>query len=119
MSLRFGPGWLAIYLSICSCTFICFAPQLRARDYTTKCLLGMANFPSGVCSASAVSSCVRCVILTDERFLHFQPRQEPFRLRQQWAVELGMLDGRNSVVWGGCGSIHGGVGWRFGRFIRL
>src|SRR5260370_42386229 len=35
MSLRFGSGWLVIYFLICSCTFICSAPQLRARDYTT------------------------------------------------------------------------------------
>src|SRR5580700_1756705 len=35
MSLRFGSGWLVIYLSIFSCTFICSAAQLRARDYTT------------------------------------------------------------------------------------
>src|ERR1700693_3015116 len=28
------------------------------------------------CSASVVSSCVRSVILTDERFLHFQLRQD-------------------------------------------
>src|SRR6267378_2510489 len=34
MSLRFGSGWLVIYFLICSCTFICSAPQLRARDYT-------------------------------------------------------------------------------------
>src|SRR5271167_2297413 len=35
MSLRFGSGWLVIYFLICSCTFKCSAPQLRARDYTT------------------------------------------------------------------------------------
>src|SRR5580693_7996207 len=35
MSLRFGSGWLVIYVLICSCTFICSASQLRARDYTT------------------------------------------------------------------------------------
>src|ERR1700722_8113921 len=35
MSLRFGSGWLVIYFLICSCTFMCSAPQLRARDYTT------------------------------------------------------------------------------------
>src|SRR5216683_7281756 len=35
MSLRFGSGWLVIYFLICSCTFICSAPQLRARDCTT------------------------------------------------------------------------------------
>src|SRR6516164_7432443 len=35
MSLRFGSGWLVIYFLICSCTFICSAVQLRARDYTT------------------------------------------------------------------------------------
>src|SRR5580698_10670608 len=35
MSLRFGSGWLVIYFLICSRTFICSAPQLRARDYTT------------------------------------------------------------------------------------
>src|SRR5580704_13130270 len=35
MSLRFGSGWLVIYFLICSCTFICPAPWLRARDYTT------------------------------------------------------------------------------------
>src|ERR1700730_11281124 len=35
MSLRFDSGWLVIYFSICSCTFICSALQLRARDYTT------------------------------------------------------------------------------------
>src|SRR5580658_8140858 len=35
MSLRFDSGWLVIYFSICSCTFICSAPKLRARDYTT------------------------------------------------------------------------------------
>src|SRR5208282_6133192 len=35
MSLRFGSGWPAIYFLICSCTFICSAPPLRARDYTT------------------------------------------------------------------------------------
>src|SRR5260370_39317259 len=35
MSLRFGSGWLVIYFLICSCTFICSAPPLRARDYTT------------------------------------------------------------------------------------
>src|ERR1700674_2155502 len=35
MSLRFGSGWLVIYFLICSCTFICSASQLRARDYTT------------------------------------------------------------------------------------
>ncbi len=35
MSLRFGSGWLLIYFLICSCTFKCSAPQLRARDYTT------------------------------------------------------------------------------------
>src|ERR1700732_918074 len=35
MSLRFGSGWLEIYFLICSCTFICSASQLRARDYTT------------------------------------------------------------------------------------
>ena len=34
MSLRFGSGWLVICFLICSCTFICPAPQLRARDYT-------------------------------------------------------------------------------------
>src|SRR5258707_5868962 len=39
MSLRFGSGWLVIYFLICSCTFICSAPQLRARDYTTFNLL--------------------------------------------------------------------------------
>src|ERR1700722_21976 len=33
MSLRFGSGWLVIYFLICSCTFICSAPQLRTRDY--------------------------------------------------------------------------------------
>src|SRR5208282_1041781 len=35
MSLRFGSGWLVIYFLICACTFICSAPPLRARDYTT------------------------------------------------------------------------------------
>src|SRR5258707_9341748 len=35
MSLRFGSGWLVIYFLICSCTFICSAPPLRALDYTT------------------------------------------------------------------------------------
>src|SRR6266446_8144967 len=35
MSLRLGSGWLVIYFLICSCTFKCSAPQLRARDYTT------------------------------------------------------------------------------------
>src|SRR6202035_5633393 len=35
MSLRFGSGWLVIYFLICSCTFICSAHPLRARDYTT------------------------------------------------------------------------------------
>ena len=35
----------------------------------------MATFSSGV-SASVASSCVRSVILTDERFLHFQLRQD-------------------------------------------
>src|SRR5271156_1260081 len=35
MSLRLGSGWLAIYFLICPCTFICSAPQLRARDCTT------------------------------------------------------------------------------------
>src|ERR1700683_491139 len=35
MSLRFGSGWLVIYFLICSCTLICSAPPLRARDYTT------------------------------------------------------------------------------------
>src|SRR5271169_1961000 len=35
MSLRFGSGSLVIYFLICSCTFICSARQLRARDYTT------------------------------------------------------------------------------------
>src|SRR5271155_4220969 len=35
MSLRFGSGWRVIYFLICSCTFICSAPQLRARDCTT------------------------------------------------------------------------------------
>src|SRR5271169_1730041 len=35
MSLRFGSGWLVIYFLICSCTFKCSAPQLRAPDYTT------------------------------------------------------------------------------------
>src|ERR1700730_19098913 len=35
MSLCFGSGWLVIYFLICSCTFKCSAPQLRARDYTT------------------------------------------------------------------------------------
>src|SRR5208282_3109041 len=35
MSLRFGSGWLVIYFLICSRTFICSAPQLRARDCTT------------------------------------------------------------------------------------
>src|SRR6267378_403678 len=35
MSLRFGSGWLVIYFLICSCTFICSAPPVRARDYTT------------------------------------------------------------------------------------
>src|SRR5229473_1474991 len=35
MSLRFGSGWVVIYFLICSSTFICSAPQLRARDYTT------------------------------------------------------------------------------------
>src|SRR5262249_27822135 len=39
MSLRFGSGWLVIYVLICSCTFICSAPQLRARDYTSLILL--------------------------------------------------------------------------------
>jgi len=34
MSLRFASGWLVIYFLICSCTFICSAPPLRARDYT-------------------------------------------------------------------------------------
>src|ERR1700687_3759804 len=32
-----------------------------------------------VCSASVASSCVRSVILTDERFLHFQLRQDRYR----------------------------------------
>src|SRR5271170_1811387 len=36
------------------------------------------------CSASVVSSCVRSVILTDERFLHFQ-------LRQDSGGDLGLL----------------------------
>src|SRR5215469_12018475 len=31
------------------------------------------------CSASVASSCVRSVILTDERFLHFQLRQDKAR----------------------------------------
>src|SRR5580658_5096820 len=35
MSVRFDSGWLVIYFSICSCTFICSAPKPRARDYTT------------------------------------------------------------------------------------
>src|SRR5260370_14659441 len=35
MSLRFGSGWLVTYFLICSCTFKCSAPQLRARYYTT------------------------------------------------------------------------------------
>src|SRR5271155_5119687 len=35
MSLRFGSGWRVIYFLICSCTFMCSAPQLRARDCTT------------------------------------------------------------------------------------
>src|SRR5271166_2314640 len=35
MSLRFGSGWLVMYFLICSCTFICSAPPLRARDHTT------------------------------------------------------------------------------------
>src|SRR4029077_1018542 len=35
MSLRFGSGWLVIYFLICSCTLICSAPPLRARDYRT------------------------------------------------------------------------------------
>ena len=34
MSLRFGSGSLVIYFLICSRTFKCSAPQLRARDYT-------------------------------------------------------------------------------------
>jgi hypothetical protein len=33
------------------------------------------------CSASVVSSCVRSVILTEERFLHFQLRQDNARKR--------------------------------------
>src|SRR5713226_10482747 len=33
------------------------------------------------CSASVASSCVRSVILTDERFLHFQLRQDKERRR--------------------------------------
>ena len=32
---RFGSGWLEIYFLICSCTFMCSAPWLCARDYTT------------------------------------------------------------------------------------
>src|SRR5580704_13641923 len=35
MSVRFGSGWLVTYFLICSCTFKCSAPQLRARDCTT------------------------------------------------------------------------------------
>src|SRR6202140_5030644 len=49
MSLRFDSGWLVIYFSICSCTFICSAPKLRARDYTTsnpspRCKVGLSAF---------------------------------------------------------------------------
>src|SRR5580704_6102028 len=49
MSLRFDSGWLVIYFSICSCTFICSAPKLRARDYTTfnpspRCKGGLSVF---------------------------------------------------------------------------
>src|SRR5271167_1379143 len=49
MSLRFDSGWLVIYFSICSCTFICSAPKLRARDYTTfnpspRCKGGLSAF---------------------------------------------------------------------------
>jgi hypothetical protein len=43
MSLRFGSGWLAIYFLICSCTFKCSAPPLRARDYTTFNPLGKSG----------------------------------------------------------------------------
>src|ERR1700733_8474474 len=118
MSLRFGSGWLVMYFLICSCAFICSAPQLRARDYTTfnpfeplpfsvtpdtrgfgsldregapQAIVAWGTGPRSallppstssewrpsfpVCSASVVSSCVHSVILTDERFLHFQPRQ--------------------------------------------
>src|ERR1017187_7031982 len=34
------------------------------------------------CNASVVSSCVRSVILTDERFLHFQLRRDTFPFRE-------------------------------------
>jgi hypothetical protein len=44
MSLRFDSGWLVIYFSICSCTFIFSAPWLRARDYTTFNAVGIAAF---------------------------------------------------------------------------
>ena len=39
------------------------------RSYSSR-----AKLPA--CSASVASSCVRSVILTDERFLHFQLRQD-------------------------------------------
>src|SRR5215831_7881392 len=53
MSLRFGSGWQVIYFLICSCTFICSAPQLRARDYTTfnPSSLVVGQFPVSPSSA--------------------------------------------------------------------
>ena len=48
MSLRFGSNWQAIYFLICSCTFICSAPWLRARDYTT---LNPSPLPRGLKSS--------------------------------------------------------------------
>src|ERR1019366_4765588 len=38
------------------------------------------------CSASVVSSCVLSVILTDERFLHFQLRRDKVCIRQELAL---------------------------------
>ena len=47
MSLRFGSAWLVIYFLICSCTFKCSAPQLRARDYTTALTVEVTR-PRGI-----------------------------------------------------------------------
>ena len=44
------------------------------------------------CSASVASSCVRSVILTDERFLHFQLRQHRTRLLGPHTVSYTHLD---------------------------
>src|SRR5277367_1537786 len=84
MSLRFGSGRLATYFLICSCTFICSAPPLRARDYTTLILLSLARAggPGGIDLSAQKESQIFCPALVDvEVDLRNASVREPFCAR--------------------------------------